>query len=184
MKVLSNEQAGGAVKVLAYPDKEPVQESIQWRSHQHHVQPHVELPLRLHIPLATFESRPPRGADQSNLKVLARKTCDFRFGHDLNENLLGEEPEDGDGDRDKPEEVDHSLHLEADELLLACTVGLRTQGVKGGAEALVGGISGEETYQYIYWSCCFVGYRAECSDGVRLKQMHELSRCIFLQGSD
>lgn len=65
-----------------------------------------------------------------------------RVGDDARENGAGGDPDGPDGNGYDPEEEDHPLRVQADELLVAGAVRLRAEGIKAGGEALVHGVPG------------------------------------------
>jgi len=69
--------------------------------------------------------------------------------HDVGKEMVSEKPDDADGDGDEPEEVEHALKLETDEVVAPGAVGLRAEGVEGGGEAGVDCVAGDGCRHWI-----------------------------------
>lgn len=134
---------GGADKApVELPDEEVVHEGVEGGADKEDVERGGEEALSLGVALSAFEAGVAGSADEDDAEVLGGEAGGGAFGDDADEDRLCAEPDDADGDGADEEEVDHALHLEADEFFAARAVGLRAEGVEAGAEALVNGVAG------------------------------------------
>jgi hypothetical protein len=98
-----------------YPDKEPVEEHIEGCADKKHDECRRELSLCLHESFACLKCSITRSTKYKDLKVSSCQVCCRLLWHDGANDSRSIYPYQSDGDRDHPQEVNHTLQLEADQ---------------------------------------------------------------------
>lgn len=106
---------GGADEAqLQAPDEQPQQEGVEGRGEQEHVGRGAEQALRLGEALAALEEDEAGDAEDHDAQVQPGEARGLGVRDEAHEDVLGEEPQDGDGEGQQEEEDGHALHLQTD----------------------------------------------------------------------
>lgn len=114
---------GGADEAhVEVPDEQPDHEDVEGRGHDEHVRGGAEEALRLGEALAALEEDEAGDAEDEDAQVRSRELNRLGVGHQVLQDVAGEEPEHGDKGHQREEEARHALELQAHEVLVAGAV--------------------------------------------------------------